>query len=98
MTQETTILTLRLMAYKIEAGKLKKLYKKGKFRDLVNAGAMLNAIVYARRYVPYELAKFEVAKTTTTETIYLTDGVLFGAFALCDAMATKYPICRARGR
>lgn len=90
MTQDTTILTLRQMTFRIPGSGLKKLFKKGRFRDLVNAGAMLNAIIYSRQHVPYELAKFQMTKTATRRTIFLTGGLLYDAFAMLETMNGKY--------
>jgi hypothetical protein len=65
--------------------------RKDKFRDLTNAGSMLNAILFAtNRGVLYQLAKFAVNNTLTDETIYLTGGVLFNALAMAEAMSGKY--------
>lgn len=90
MTQDMTILTLRSMAFRLDGRHLKRLFKKDKFRDLVRAGSLLNAIIYSRQYVPYELAKFQMAKKSTRRIIHLTGGLLFDAFALLEAMNRKY--------
>ena len=64
MTHYETILTLR------------KMTTNDKFRDLVTAGSMLNAIVYAQQYgVKYQLAKLAVHQTLTGELLYVTVGL-----------------------
>src|SRR6478672_1696525 len=91
MTHYETILTLRSMAFRIPEGRLPKMRKNDKFRDLVTAGSMLNAILYAQQYgVKYQLAKLAVHKTLTGELLYVTGGLLHRAMSFCEGIGRKY--------
>lgn len=90
MTHNTNTYTLRSLAFQTDrdVAALKKNYK---FRDLVTAGSLLNAILFAvNRNVPYGLAKFAKQTTITGDILFLTGGILFRAISFCGHMAAKY--------
>ncbi len=83
--------TMRTLTYTITPRRLMEIYQTEKFRDLTDVGRLLNAILFAHdNGAGYQIATFGLVKTSTTETICITDGLLHQALSLMTILVERY--------
>lgn len=60
------------------------------FKDIAAVGKMINAILYASRYAPQQLAVFKLDELPIRDTILLTSGLLYQSILLSRSILDRY--------